>query len=149
MKPTHWLLAGLLLALPACTTTIVDTSPVPGAPVPVRPARIKPFKDTPETVIVTYHVLPGREAEFPKLLDHAWGIYRQEHLVNPEPHVIVRDQEADGKTKFVEIFTWVSHAGPAHAPASVLAVWNEEMAICEPRNGHPGLEGGEVQLIKP
>jgi hypothetical protein len=149
MKHPHWLLAGILLALPACTTTIVDTPPVPGAPVPVRPARIKPLKDLPETVIVTYHVQSGREAEFPKVLAHAWEIYRQEHLVNAEPHVIVRDQEGEGKTKFVEIFTWVNHAGPLHAPAAVLAVWNEEMAVCEARNGHPGLEGGEVQLVQP
>ena len=62
-----------------------------------------------------------------------------------EPHVIIRDHQSDGKTRFMEIFTWVSHAAPEPAPASVPAVWNQELSLCEARNGHPALEGGEVE----
>lgn len=138
MKLPHFLPALALLALTACSTT-------PAA----RRAAASPTGDTPETVMVTYHVQPGREADFPALLARAWEIYRQEHLVQAGPHVIVQNREPDGKACFVEIFTWVSHAAPAHAPAAVPAIWNEETAACEARNGHPALEGGEVRLISP
>ena len=99
--------------------------------------------------MVTYHVQAGQEAAFPALLARAWGIYRQEHLVRSEPHVIVRTREADGKTCFIEVFTWVSHAAPIHAPVTVPAIWNEETSVCEARNGHQALEGGEVELVSP
>jgi hypothetical protein len=85
----------------------------------------------------------------PALLARAWGIYRQENLVRSEPHVIIRAHESNGKTRFVEIFTWVSHAAPEHAPASVPAIWKQEMLLCEARDGHLALEGGEVELIAP
>jgi hypothetical protein len=144
MKTAPWLLAGALSALTACSSTPV------APPLTVTPVkRVKPARDTPETVIVTYHVQPGQEAEFPALLARAWGIYRSEHLVASQPHVIVRDLEADGKTRFVEIFTWVNHAAPEHAPAAVQDVWSQEMQACEARAGHPGLEGGEVEIVKP
>jgi hypothetical protein len=57
MKLPHFLPALALLALTACSTT-------PAA----RRAAASPTGDTPETVMVTYHVQPGREADFPALL---------------------------------------------------------------------------------
>ncbi len=144
MKMVTLLLAGLLLALPGCSTTPVTQNS------PVKPAKPpKPAKDTPETVIVTYRVQLGQEAGFPALLARAWGIYRQEHLVESQPHVIVKELEADGNIRFVEIFTWVNHTAPEQASASVRSIWSQEMVACEPRDGHQGLEGGEVELIKP
>jgi hypothetical protein len=85
MKLPHFLPALALLALTACSTT-------PAA----RRAAASPTGDTPETVMVTYHVQPGREADFPALLARAWEIYRQEHLVQAGPHVIVQNREPDG-----------------------------------------------------
>lgn len=38
-------------------------------------------KPDPETVMVTYHVQPGKEADFQALLVRAWQVYRSEHLV--------------------------------------------------------------------
>ena len=102
-----------------------------------------------ETVLVTYHVKPGKEAEFQAVLSQAWEIYRKEQLVFTEPHVIVQASEGDNKTRFVEIFTWVSHATPEHAPDAVKAIWNQEQALCEARDGHGALEGGEVYLLAP
>ena len=118
-----------LLALAGCSTT----HPAAGA------------KVGSESVMVTYHVQAGKEAEFEALLMNAWKVYRAEHLVYPEPHVIVRDSDGEDKTKYVEIFTWIKT--PDHPPASVLSVWKQEQSLCDPRNGHRGIEGGEVNLV--
>ena len=98
-------------------------------------------------MLVTYRVKPGSEAELQAVLSRAWQIYRSEHLVHAEPHIIVRDTEDGGKTRYVELFTWVSHAAPEHAPDSVKAIWKQEHTLCEERNGHSGIEGGEVEFL--
>ena len=118
-----------LLALAGCSTTH-QTS---GA------------KSDSETVMVTYHVQPGKEADFQTALSHAWEVYQSEHMVIAKPHVIVRDTEDGDKTRFVEIFTWVK--SPDHAPDSVQTVWKQEQSLCEARSGHTGIEGGEVEMI--
>ena len=97
--------------------------------------------------MVTYHVKPGKEAEFQALLSRAWQTYRREHLVFANPHTIVRDTEQGDKTRLVEIFTWVSHAAPEHAPDAVKKIWEQEQSLCEARSGHGGIEGGEVELL--
>ena len=97
--------------------------------------------------MVTYHIKPGKEAEFQAVLSHAWQIYRSEHLVFTKPHTIVRGAEDGDKTRFVEIFTWVSHAAPEHAPGAVKTIWDQEQSLCEARGGHTGIEGGEVELL--
>jgi len=140
MKIAPCILALSLVGLTACTTTTPTVGYHP---------RHKATWDTPETVVVTYHVQSGQEALFPLLLERAWKIYRHEDLVRSEPHVIVREREDDGKMRYVEVFTWVSHSAPDHAPPDVRAVWNQEMSACEGRNGHPALEGGEVELVLP
>ena len=104
-------------------------------------------KPEPETVLITYHAKPGSEAELQATLLRAWQIYRTEHLVQAEPHTLVRDAEDGNRTRFVEIFTWVSHAIPEHAPDAVQKIWQQEQALCEARNGHSGIEGGEVTLV--
>jgi hypothetical protein len=129
MKTTHSLFAISLLALAGCST-MHQTG---GA------------KADSETVMVTYHVQSGRAAEFQALLSHGWEVYRGVHLVFAEPHIIVRDTEDGDKTRFVEIFTWVK--SPDHAPDSVQAVWKQEQSLCEARNGHKGIEGGEVEMV--
>ena len=98
-----------------------------------------------ETVMITYHVQLGKEAEFQTLLAHAWKVYRGENLVYAQPHTVVRDTEDGDKARFVEIFTWVK--APDHPPGSVQAVWKQEQSLCEARSGHKGIEGGEVKLV--
>ncbi len=141
MKIASCLMALALVGLTACTVTTTTTTGFHPHP--------KPAWDTPETVVVTYHVQSGQEAVFPLLLARAWKIYRHEGMVRSAPHVIVREREDDGKMRYVEIFTWVSHSAPDKAPADVRAVWNQEMSACEGRDGHPALEGGEVELVLP
>ena len=133
MRIKHCLFALAAISLTACSTTNRTQSG------PARPG--------PETVLVTYRVKSGSEAEFQSVLSHAWHVYRSEHLVFAEPHIVVRDTEDGGKARYVEIFTWVSHAAPEHAPDSVKAIWKQEHSLCEERNGHSGIEGGEVEFL--
>ncbi len=129
MKTIYLLFAVSLLALTGCSTM----------------HQIGGSKADSETVMVTYHVQAGKEAEFQAVLAHAWEVYQREHMVFAKPHVIVRDDRDGDKTRFVEVFTWVR--APHHAPDSVQAVWKQEQSLCEARSGHTGIEGGEVQLI--
>lgn len=99
-----------------------------------------------ETVMVTYHVQPGDEAEFEKLLAKAWETYRSENMVFAEPHTLVRQSDSDGKANFIEIFTWVQ--APDHASDAVKAVWAREQSLCEKRNGKNGIDFSEVQLVQ-
>jgi len=132
MKTTYLLLAVLSVALISCSTT----------------SRSSGERD-PETVLVIYHVKPGKEAEFQAVLARAWEVYRGEHLVFAEPHVVVQDSENGGKPRFVEILTWVSRSIPEHAPESVKTIWKQEESLCEKRGEHYGIEPGEVKLLVP
>ena len=132
MKLAYAFLVLLLALMAGCATT--------------KPAA-EQSSSPPETVLVTYHVKPGHEAEFEQTLAKAWQIYRLEHLVLAQPHIVVRDQEDGQKYRYEEIFTWVSHDAPDHPPATVKAVWGKMTSLCETRDGHTGLEGGEVQII--
>jgi hypothetical protein len=132
MKTVYLLLFLFSLALMGCSTTP------------------RGFREhDPETVLVTYHVKPGNEAEFQGVLSQGWELYRREHLVFAEPHILVQDTEDGSKPRFVEIFTWVSRSIPAHAPESVKRIWQREEALCEKRGGHYGIEPGEVELLVP
>ena len=132
MKIARFLSALAAISLAACSTT--------------NHTHHGSAKSDPETVLVTYHVKSGKEVEFQAVLLRAWQIYRTEHLVFAGPHIILRDTEGD-KTRFVEIFTWVSHAAPEHAPDAVKTVWEQEQSLCEARSGHGGIEGGEVEIL--
>lgn len=137
MKITRYFFVLLLASLTACSTTTVKTSDS-SAP-----------KDSPEAVLITYHVKPGKEAALEEVLRREWEVCRREHLVFAQPHLIIRDKENGDKTRVVEVFTWVSHSAPDHAPDSVKAIWNDMLALCEAHDGHGGLEGGEVEILTP
>jgi hypothetical protein len=129
MKTIHSLFTVSLLVLTGCSTMY----------------RSGGAKADAETVMITYHIQPGKAAEFQLVLAHAWEVYRSEHLVFAEPHIIVQDAEDGDRTRFVEIFTWVK--SPDHAPDSVQAVWRQEQSLCEARSGHKGIEGGAVEIV--
>src|SRR6266700_7363006 len=101
MKTTYSLFAISLFALVGCST---GSSTYHGL-----------AKADPETVLVTYHVKAGKEAELEAVLLRAWEIYRRGHFVFAEPHIVLRESEDGNKTRFVEVFTWISHAIPEHA----------------------------------
>ena len=132
MRTRHLQLAVLPLALIGCSTTHHNSA-----------------NRDPETVLVTYHVKPGKEVDFQGLLSQAWELYRGEHLVFAEPHIVVQDTEDGSKPRFVEVFTWVSRSIPGHAPESVKTIWKQEESLCEKRGEHYGIEPGEVELLVP
>ena len=51
-----------------------------------------------ETVLITYHVIPGKEKTLQELLATVWDIYEKEHLVFSQPHVVVRQKELRTRT---------------------------------------------------
>ena len=73
----------------------------------------------------------------------------QRALVFAEPHVIVADTRDNGKPRFIEIFTWVDRSIPESAPENVKAIWQQEMSLCEKRDGQYEIEPNEVELITP
>jgi hypothetical protein len=137
MKISRYSFVVLLLLLTACSTL---------QPKARDSSKAKPV---PETVLITYRVKSGKETELEQALFRAWEIYRREHLVFAEPHLIVRDVGKSDKPRVVEIFTWVSHSAPEQVPDSVKSLWTDMQALCEPRDGHSGLEGGEVEILTP
>ena len=68
--------------------------------------------DPPETMLVSFHVKPGKEVAFQDALARTWVIYRRHKLVFATPHLVVREKDDAGRTRFVQSFTWVNHAAP-------------------------------------
>jgi hypothetical protein len=101
----------------------------------------------PETMLVSYHVKAGKEAAFQDALARTWIIYSRDKLVFATPHLVVREKDDSGRTRFVESFTWVNHAAPDHAPPGVKVIWKELESLCEPRDGKKGIDGDEVETI--
>jgi antibiotic biosynthesis monooxygenase (ABM) superfamily enzyme len=133
MKIAYFFFALAAISLTACSTT----------------KRIRPVSAPPgpETVMVTYRVKPGDEAEFRLVLAQAWKIYRKEHLVYAKPHIIIQDMENGNKTRYLEIFMWVNRAAFENAPDAAKTIWQKEHALCEARNGHNDIEGVEVKIV--
>lgn len=104
----------------------------------------------PETVVVTFHVREGKEAEMEKLLreDH-WPLLRRLALVREVPHVLLGGKEAGGRTYFREVLTWRDHDTPDNAPPEVEAVWKRMYELVEKRGGAPSIEIEEVDLMLP
>lgn len=137
MNFVRFFFAVLLISLMGCSS--MKTS---------RPKAQDPV-DSPETVMITYYVKAQMEMVMQDVLSRAWVIYRKEHLVFAEPHTVVAVQDGGGRIRMVEVFTWVSHATPEHAPESVKEMWAQMQGLCQPRDGHAGIEGGAVQLLAP
>ena len=139
MKTTLSLSALLLFLLTACST----------APRPHHHADAAKGDSKPETVLVNYYPKSGQDMELQDVLARAWKLYRSEGMVLASPHVIVKEWDPNTGAHITEIFTWVNHSVAENAPDSVKKIWSQEQSLCEPRNGHPGLGGGEVQLVAP
>ena len=114
------------------------------------PARTGGGPKDPETVVVTYHVRPGSEAQMEKLMreDH-WPLLKRLNLVFDAPHVLVSGTESGGKPYLREILTWRDHDTPDNAPPEVEAVWKRMYDYVEKRDGKPSIEIEEVALLVP
>ena len=104
--------------------------------------------DGTDTVISSYRVRAGKEAEFAKVHARAWPAYRQFGLVAETPHLVLQGVDEAGRTYFVEILTWKDHAAPDHASPEIRSIWAQLEALCEPRLGHRGIEFPEVRIVR-
>ncbi|HEY1684156.1 MAG TPA: hypothetical protein VGG19_05295 [Tepidisphaeraceae bacterium] len=118
----------------------------PPAPAPAAPPPAAPPADA-ETVMVTYHVIPGKEEQLQADLNKAWEIYTQQNLVVASPHQVLKDKDATGKPCFVEVFSWVDHQAPERVSDAVKNLWDDMHSCCEDRDGHPGVDGHEVSRV--
>jgi hypothetical protein len=107
-----------------------------------------PPKEKPtETVVTTFRVKEGREAEFWDALSKAWPLYRRLGMVLERPHLIVKGTDKDQKTYFMEVLTWKDSDAPDNAPPEVRKLWDRLEELCEPRLGHRGIEFPEVDVV--
>jgi hypothetical protein len=113
-----------------------------GAPHSTRP------RAHPETVMVTYHVKRGSEAELARVLASHWDTALRLQLVDSAPHVIVKSSDASQPTDVVEIFTWRDAATPDHAPPEIQAAWSRMAPLVESRGNRPAVEPLEVSIVR-
>jgi hypothetical protein len=95
--------------------------------------------------MVTYHSKPGSEGQLQAALAQASQVYQSDDAVFAQPHIVIRDTEDGSETRFVEIFTW--RKSPDHPSEAIKDVWKKERSLCEARDGHTAIEGGEVTLV--
>ena len=105
----------------------------------------------PTTVICTYRVSPGREAEFSKLLSRHSPALRSIDLVTNDPPQHFWGTEEDDAPFFVEIFKWKDEESSslAHEHPEVMAIWEPMDKLTENRNGRPNMEFTNVQPFTP
>jgi len=139
MKP----IARLFCLFAALAAPVLAADPQP----PAARTTAAPAAPAPETVLVTYHIAPGREAAFLQAVKAQWSTLQKLRLVTGAPHTLVRAKEASGETSFVEVLTWVSASIPDHAPAAVLAIWDELGKLCQARAGRGAIEITEVEPV--
>src|SRR5215470_12775092 len=81
----------------------------------------------PETVHVTYHVVPGKLDEFLAVLRQHFPACRKAGLVLAEPHLILSGKEDGGKPVVIEILTWRDEDAPDSVPEhypEIKKIWN-------------------------
>ena len=92
-----------------------------------------------ETVIGTFRVRAGAEAEFTALLERHWRTLHELGFVTDEPSAILRS--TDSGLTYVEIFTWAEDGYErAREHPAVLAIWGPMDALLEERGDQPKWE---------
>ncbi|MBL8227934.1 MAG: hypothetical protein JNL98_05635 [Bryobacterales bacterium] len=97
---------------------------------------------TPETVICTFRVIPGKLDDFRKLLTLHWPVLHKLGLIEDSPHLALEGIDKGVEGDVVEIFAWKSREAVeiAHQSPEVLAIWEPMGMLCEARNGKPPME---------
>ncbi len=113
-----------------------------------RPAFAQEHGDKPETVVITFRAKLGAEAELERVIARHWATARAMNLVRDTPHVTVRGAEGDGKTYFLDIFSWRDANVPDAAPPEIRRIWDDMNGLVESRGGHHGLEISPVSIVK-
>lgn len=104
----------------------------------------------PETVHVTYHVQPGKLAEFLDVLARQYPAGRKAGIVLAEPHLILSGKEEGGKPVAIEILTWRDENDPddvATKYPEIRKIWDGLNALVEKRAGKPGIEIDAMEIV--
>ena len=103
----------------------------------------------PLTVMCTYRVRTGKEDAFLELLQRHWPTLRQNDLATTSPAQVFRGTDSKGRPYFVEVFSWLNEKAIslAHETPSLMAVWEPMGALCEEREGRPGMEFPHVEPL--
>jgi hypothetical protein len=117
-----------------------------GLAVSIPPSAAAQSNATPETVMVTYHAKAGSEAALANAIARQWAAANRLKLVLETPHTLVRGEE-QGKTYFVEIFTWRDANIPDAPPAAIQNIWAEMNQLVESRGARPGIDFAAVSEV--
>jgi hypothetical protein len=128
--------------------TVLATVTLIGLAVNIPRSAASPENSAPETVMVTYHAKQGSEAALANAISRQWATALKLKLVQETPHTVVRGNE-EGKTYFVEIFTWRDASIPDKAPAAIQNIWSEMNQSVESRGGRPGIDFVVVSVVAP
>lgn len=92
-------------------------------------------------VVCTYRVRAGQEADFERLLARHSPTLRGLGLITGFPTSALRRVNGSASV-FVEIFEWVNDDAATRASEvpEIIAIWEPMAALCESRDGLPGLE---------
>lgn len=104
----------------------------------------------PVTVLCTYRVVPGREADFEALLARHYPALRGADLATERPPSIYRGTDGTGGPVYYELFEWKDAESPsvAHESPAVMAVWEPMGELCEGREGRPQFEFPHVEPVE-
>ena len=102
----------------------------------------------PETVMVTYHAKAGSEAALANAIARQWAAANRLKLVLETPHTLVRGDE-QGRTYFIEIFTWRDANIPDAPPTAIQNIWAEMSQLVESRGARPGIDFAAVSVVGP
>jgi hypothetical protein len=102
------------------------------------------------TVLCTYRVKRGKEAEFREVLAAHWPTLRGLGLMTDAPPPQYRYTEQDDAPVFVEIVTWVDGeaAMRAYDHPEAMAIWERLDALTEARNDRPSMEFPRVDPLQ-
>lgn len=92
-------------------------------------------------VVCTYRVRSGEESKFKRLLGrHVPTLRRLGLITDSHTQALRRVDSAD--PEYVEVFEWASADAATRASEvpDVIAIWEPMAAMCESRDGLPGLE---------
>jgi hypothetical protein len=103
--------------------------------------------DPPETVVATFYLKPDKVEDFFKMMPQYWQLLRKLDLVEPEPALLLRGEDAGGKPIAMQIFTWKHSSTPDNAPPAMQKYWDQMNTMVEKRDGHEGIAFPEMHLV--
>jgi hypothetical protein len=100
----------------------------------------------PETVLITYRVKVGSEADMEQQIAKHWKTATSLNLVDGSRHLVFRGSDEE-RPYYVEIFSWQGASVPDDPPKEIKAIWSDMSKLVESRRDKPGIEIGVVSEV--